>query len=153
MNIKSLKESIQIFSRKAATAINWPPVEKDIECAIDEDTIDCDKLEAPPGECGPGHFTQGYGSYVGVPAPIMSPVDDWFSSPYGCPTEKQKDYMEKEAEIKKQEAENRQYWTKESANIHQEMYDLATKSGKTTTQLDPIGGSENFQGGSENVHR
>ena len=43
--------------------------------------------------------------------------------------------------------------TKESPNIHQEMYDLATKSGKTTTQLDPIGGSENFQGGSENVHR
>ena len=55
--------------------------------------------------------------------------------------------------IKKQEAENRQYWTKESANIHQEMYDLATKSGATTVQLDPIGGSENFQGGSENVHR
>ena len=127
--------------------------EKDIECAIDEDTIDCDKLEAPPGEYGPGHFTQGYGSYVGVPAPILTPVDDWFSSPYGCPTEKQKDYMEKEAEIKKQEAENRQYCTKESANIHQEIYDLAIKSGKTTTQLDPIGGSENFQGGSENVHR
>ena len=43
--------------------------------------------------------------------------------------------------------------TKESPNIHQEMYDLATKSGATTVQLDPIGGSENFQGGSENVHR
>ena len=39
-------------------------------------------------------------------------------------------------------------------DIHQLMYDMATKSGKTTTvQLDPIGGSENFQGGSENVHR
>ena len=61
--------------------------------------------------------------------------------------------MEQEAEIKKQEAENRQYWTKEPDNIHQEMYDLATKSGATTVQLDPIGGSENFQGGSENVHR
>ena len=134
----------KIFSQKIS--------EKDIECAIDENTVDCDKLEAPPFECGPGHFTQGYGSYVGVPAPIMNPVDDWFSSSYGCPTEKQKDYMEKEAEIKKQEAENRQYWTKESANIHQEMYDLATKSGATTVQLDPIGGSENFQGGSENFH-
>tara|TARA_R100001509_G_scaffold46814_1_gene25306 strand:+ start:266 stop:700 length:435 start_codon:yes stop_codon:yes gene_type:complete len=137
----------KIFSQKIS--------EKDIECAIDENTVDCDKLEAPLRECGPGHFTQGYGffGYTGVPAPVLTPVDDWFSSPYGCPTEKQKDYMEKEAEIKKQEAENRQYWTKESANIHQEMYDLATKSGKTTTQLDPIGGSENFQGGSENVHR
>ena len=139
MNIKSIKESIQIFSRKAATSINWPPVEKDIECAIDEDVVECDEMDSPP--------------YTGIPAPNLTPVDDWFSSPYGCPTEKQKDYMEKEAEIKKQEAENRQYWTNESVNIHQEMYDLATKSGATTVQLDPIGGSENFQGGSENVHR
>ena len=139
MNIESIKKSIQIFSRKAATSINWPPVEKDIECAIDEDVVECSEMDSPP--------------YTGIPAPILTPVDDWFSSPYGCPTEKQKDYMEKEAEIKKQEAENRQYWTKESANIHQEMYNLATKSGATTVQLDPIGGSENFQGGSENVHR
>ena len=139
MNIKSLKESIQIFSRKAATSINWPSVEKDIECAIDEDVVECSEMDSPP--------------YTGIPAPILTPVDDWFSGPYGCPTEKQQDYMVQEAEIKKQEAENRQYWTKESANIHQEMYDLATKSGATTVQLDPIGGSENFQGGSENVHR
>ena len=139
MNIKSIKESIQIFSRKAATSINWPPVEKDIECAIDDDVVECSEMDSPP--------------YTGIPAPILTPVDDWFSGPYGCPTEKQQDYMVQEAEIKKQEAENRQYWTKESANIHQEMYDLATKSGATTVQLDPIGGSENFQGGSENVHR
>ena len=139
MNIKSIKESIQIFSRKAATSINWPPVEKDIECAIDEDVVECDEMDSPP--------------YTGIPAPILTPVDDWFSGPYGCPTEKQQDYMVQEAEIKKQEAENRQYWTKESANIHQEMYEIATKSGATTLQLDPIGGSENFQGGSENVHR
>ena len=139
MNIESIKKSIQIFSRKAATSINWPPVEKDIECAIDEDVVECSEMDSPP--------------YTGIPAPILTPVDDWFSSPYGCPTEKQQDYMAQEAEIKKQEAENRQYWTKESADIHQEMYDLATKSGATTVQLDPIGGSENFQGGSENVHR
>ena len=138
MNIESIKKSIQIFSRKAATSINWPPVEKDIECAIDEDVVECSEMDSPP--------------YTGIPAPILTPVDDWFSGPYGCPTEKQQDYMAQEAEIKKQEAENRQYWTKESANIHQEMYDLATKSGATTVQLDPIGGSENFQGGSENFH-
>ena len=114
--------------------------EKDIECAIDEQTVECAEMDEEP-------------PYTGIPAPILTPVDDWFSAPYGCPTEKQQDYMTQEAEIKKQEAENRQYWTKESANIHQEMYDLATKSGATTVQLDPIGGSENFQGGSENVHR
>ena len=139
MNIESIKKSIQIFSRKAATSINWPPVEKDIECAIDEDVVECSEMDSPP--------------YTGIPAPILTPVDDWFSGPYGCPTEKQQDYMAQEAEINKQEAENRQYWTKESANIHQEMYEIATKSGATTLQLDPIGGSENFQGGSENVHR
>ena len=43
--------------------------------------------------------------------------------------------------------------SKEPENIHQVMYEMATKSGATTVQLDPIGGSENFQGGSENVHR
>ena len=124
---------------KGILGLNKEIKEKDIECAIDENVVDCTEMEEEP--------------YVGIPAPALTPVDDWFSGPYGCPTEKQQDYMAQEAEIKKQEAENRQYWTKESANIHQEMYDLATKSGATTVQLDPIGGSENFQGGSENVHR
>ena len=126
----------KLFSQKIS--------DKDIECAIDENTIECDHLDDDQEK-----------AYVGVPAPILNPIDEWFASPYGSPsiTEKQQDYMVQEAEIKKQEAENRQYWTKESANIHQEMYDLATKSGATTVQLDPIGGSENFQGGSENVHR
>ena len=126
----------KLFSQKIS--------EEDIECAIDENTIECNHLDDDQEK-----------AYVGIPAPILNPVDEWFASPYGCPpaiTEKQQDYMAQEAEIKKQEAENRQYWTKESANIHQEMYDLATKSGATTIQLDPIGGSENFQGGSENFH-
>ena len=128
----------KLFSQKVT--------EEDIECAIDENIVDCKTFDDEQEK-----------AYVGVPAPILNPVDDWFSSPYGFAvpaiTQKQKDYMAREAEIKKQEEENRQYWTKESANIHQEMYNLATKSGATTIQLDPIGGSESFQGGSENVHR
>ena len=128
----------KLFSQKVT--------EDDIECAIDENIVDCKTFDDEQEK-----------AYVGVPAPILNPVDDWFSSPYGFAvpaiTQKQKDFMAQEAEIKKQEEENRQYWTKESANIHQEMYNLATKSGATTIQLDPIGGSENFQGGSENVHR
>ena len=113
--------------------------QKDVECAVDEDKVECDHLDDDQEK-----------AYVGVPAPVLNPVDDWFSGPYGSPTvitEKQKDYMEKETEIKKQEEENRQYWTNESEDIHQEMYDLATKSGKTTTQLNPVGGSETFQEG------
>ena len=113
--------------------------EEDIECAIDENIVDCKEIDDP---------------YVGVPAPILNPLDEWFASSYGCPpviTEKQKDYMERETESKMEEALNSN--SKEPDNIHQLMYEMATKSGATTLQLDPIGGSENFQGGSENVHR
>ena len=128
------------------------PKSDKIECAIDESIIDCDKLEAPIQECGPGHFTQGYGSFVGVPAPKVLKEDEWFGP--APVSDANMDYMEREYEAFKQDAMN--YYnqeTKEPEDIHQVMYDLATKSGKTTTQLDPIGGSENFQGGSENVHR
>ena len=117
--------------------------EEHLECAIDEDTVDCGHLDDDQEK-----------AYVGVPAPILNPIDEWFASPYGCPsaiTEKQKEYEHINDDFQDG------WWllpeyqdTKESPNIHQEMYDLATKSGKTTTQLDPIGGSENFQGGSEN---
>ena len=119
--------------------------QKKVKCTIDD-------IEAPLFECGPGHLTQGYGffGYTGVPAPTVLTDDPWFGpAPI---SDSNKDYMEKEAEIKKEEAENRQYWTKEQENIHQIMYEIATRCGKTTTQLDPVGGSENFQGGSENIH-
>ena len=128
----------KLFSQKIS--------EEDIECAIDENTIECNHLDDDQEK-----------AYVGVPAPILNPIDEWFASPYGCPsaiTEKQKEYEHINDDFQDG------WWllpeyqdTKESPNIHQEMYDLATNSGKTTTQLDPIGGSENFQGGSENVHR
>ena len=61
--------------------------QKDIECAVDESTVECDHLDDDQDK-----------AYVGVPAPILNPVDDWFSGPYGSPTitEKQKDYMEQE---------------------------------------------------------
>ena len=127
----------KIFSQKIS--------EDNIECAIDEDTVDCNHLDDDQDK-----------AYVGVPAPILNPLDDWFASPYGCPsaiTAKQKEYEHINDDFQDG------WWllpeyqdTKESPNIHQEMYDLATKSGATTVQLDPIGGSENFQGGSENFH-
>ena len=102
-----------------------------VECAIDEDVVKCSEMDTPP--------------YTGVPAPVVPPSDTWFEDPPR--TDNQMDYMERETEVKKQEQENRQYWTNESENIHQEMYDLATKNGKTTTQLNPVGGSETFQEG------
>ena len=109
--------------------------EEDIECAIDEQLVDCKEIDEDP--------------YVGVPAPEYMVIDPWFGNESPPYAENQQDYMERETEIKKQEAA----FASEPENIHQLMYEIATKSSATTLQLDPIGGSENFQGGSENVHR
>jgi hypothetical protein len=117
---------------------------KEIKCTIDE-------LEVPLFECGPGHLTQGYGSFVGVPAPKVLKNDPWFGEPVK---------LEKQLEYEHINEDPHDGWwlrpewqdPKEPDNIHEVMYDMATKCGKTTTQLDPVGGSENFQGGSENIH-
>ena len=122
----------KLFSKKIT--------DEEIECAIDEQIVDCAEIDADP--------------YVGVPAPILNPVDEWFSSSYGFAenaiTQKQKDYMERETELKMC-AETADYV--EPANIHQVMYEIATKSQSTTLYIDPPGGSENFQGGSENIQK
>ena len=123
---------------KGILGLNKNISEKEIECAIDENIVECTEMEEE--------------HYTGVPAPVVLTKDPWFGS--APVSDANIDYMEREHEAFKQDALN--YYnqeTKESPNIHQEMYELATKSGATTLQLDPIGGSENFQGGSENVHR
>ena len=110
---------------------------KDIECAIDEDKVDCEHLDDDQDK-----------AYVGVPAPVLNPVDEWFSSSYGCPsaiTEKQKDYMEQETEMKLQEQKRREEAGEEPEDIHQKMYEIATKNWNTVAETQ--GGSENFQQG------
>ena len=127
-------------------------IESKIECAIDDQTVKCEDLEAPIHECGPSHFSHGYSPYVGVPAPRVLKEDEWFGP--APVSDANMAYMEREYEAFKQDAMN--YYgqeTKEPDNIHEVMYEMATKNAATTLQLDPIGGSENFQGGSENVHR
>ena len=106
--------------------------ETELECSIDEEVVDCEGEE----------FTQE--PYTGIPAPAVLPDDPWFG-PTPNLTDKQKDYMIRESEIKQQEMENQS--SKEVEDIHQVMYDMATKSAPTTLQIDPpsIGGSENFQ--------
>ena len=135
--INTIKETI-----KGILGIEKKIDEEDIECAIDEDVVDCE---------GEAFVQDALNYYTGVPAPAYLEDDKWFGT--AVVSEKAQDYMVQETEIKQQESENRQYWTKEPEDIHQVMYEMATKSGATTVQLDPIGGSENFQGGSENVHR
>ena len=122
---------------KGILGLNKQISEEEIECAIDEQTVDCTEMEEEP-------------VYTGIPAPAYLKDDEWFG-PAPEYTEKQKDYMVQETEIKRQEFEKS--FSVESEDIHQVMYEMATQSAATTLQLDPIGGSENFQGGSENVHR
>ena len=131
MIIKKIKETLgQVFHSPEALG-TWSKV----ECAIDEEVVECEEMDTPV--------------YTGVPAPKYLKDDEWFGP--AVISDENKDYMEREYEAFKEEA-HKFYGTKESENIHQEMYEIATKSSSTTIHLDPVGGSENFQGGSENYH-
>ena len=137
MIIQKLKETMGIFKREQATSVNWPDVidEKDIECAIDENIVDCE---------GEAFKQDALNYYTGVPAPAYLEDDEWFG-PAPVRSQKQIDYMEKEVEMKRQERE--QNFSVESNDIHQKMYEIATQNHNTTIDLDPPGGSENFHEG------
>ena len=49
----------KLFSQKIS--------EEDIECAIDENIVDCEHFDDDQDK-----------AYVGVPAPVLTPHDDWF---------------------------------------------------------------------------
>ena len=140
MIIKAIKETLGVFTREPATSVNWPKTtEEKIECAIDDNIVECAEMNNPP--------------YTGIPAPAILPDDEWFG-PSPTHTEKQEEYIrQQEATERLHEDMRKESGNVESKDIHQVMYDMATKNSATTLQLNPIGGSENFQGGSENVHR
>ena len=100
------------------------------ECSMDEEKVAV--MDTPP--------------YMGVPAPAYLEKDPWFSIP--VLSEKQEDLRaeleEENLLIAEQEDQSP---VKEVANIHEVMYNIATSGGNTTVQLDPVGGSENFQSG------
>ena len=85
--IKQIFETQTSLLMKKAGTFN----EKDLECSIDEDVVDCGELDEDP-------------IYVGVPAPAIAPTDEWFNLP--VLTEKGIDYMEQETAIKIQEAQD-----------------------------------------------
>lgn len=105
-------------------------IEDKIECAIDDNIVDCTELNEEP--------------YTGIPAPAYLKDDEWFG-PAPIKSQKQVDYMVQEIETKRQERE--QNFSIESEDIHQKMYEIATKNHNTTIHLNPPGGSENFQEG------
>ena len=79
-------------------------------------------------------------TYLGVPAPVVSPDDPWFGS--APKTEKAMEYvLKKNEELYRRLAEPK---LKEPENIHQMMYERASKYWGTWKEELP-GGSENFQ--------
>lgn len=79
-----------------------------------------------------------------VPAPQVLKDDEWFGP--AVISDSNKDYMEREAEVFKVDVLEHYNLNKESEDIHQKMYEIATKNA-TTLQLDPPGGSENYHEG------
>ena len=105
-------------------------LEDDLECSIDDAQVECKDLEQP---------------YLGVPAPVMMPIDPWFVDPNDEPvkTEKQLTHEEMLEEAAHREEENNQ--DKEPEDIHQKMYEMATQNWTTVKEFQ--GGSEVFQEG------
>jgi hypothetical protein len=104
---------------------------------------------APEVETQTSLLQKKAGTYTGIPAPRVLEDDPWFGP--APVSDVNLDYMEQETLIKQEEYQETH--SVEPENIHQVMYEMATQNSATTLQLDPIGGSENFQGGSENIHR
>ena len=102
-------------------------LDDEVERSIDNEKVDCKELEPP---------------YLGVPAPVMMPIDEWFTDSNIEPvkTEKQITHEEMLEEAARREEENDQ--SKEPKDIHQKMYEMATQSWTTVGET---------QGGSENV--
>lgn len=114
--------------------------EEELECAVDEEVVDCE---------GEAFAQDALNYYTGVPAPAYLEDDEWFG-PAPVKSQKQLDYMEQETIVKQEEEKRRQEYSGEPCNMHQLMYEMATSNWNTVAESQ--GGSENFQGGSENVH-
>ena len=99
-----------------------------VECSIDEEPVDCKTFTQP---------------YVGVPAPPILKNDVWFGEP--IMSEQQKEIADDI--IFNMDGGVGGSWkiANEPDNIHEVMYNAATKNGMSWTQ----GGSEIFQ---ENIN-
>ena len=130
--IKKIKETLgQIFHSPEATG-SWSG--DDITVNMDGGVGGSWKVESSEEVEQP---------YVGVPAPDYLPEDPWFSSP--VLSEKQMTYKEAHEQAVAEQQILDESETKESAEIHQKLYEMASKNW--TTVAETQGGSENFQEG------
>jgi len=81
--------------------------------------------------------------YTGIPAPAYLEDDPWFPAP--VLSEKQMTYKEAHEQAVAEQQILDESENKESVDIHQKLYEAATKSWTTVTEN--LGGSENFQEG------
>ena len=114
-----------------------------VECSVDDKQVDCSDFQENYDE-GESFKQDAINYYTGVPAPAYLNDDDWFG-PAPIRSQKQLAYMERETEMKRQE--RKENFSVEPDNIHEMMYNMSTQNQPTTLQLNPPGGSENFQGG------
>ena len=86
-------------------------------------------------------------SYTGAVAPVVPPSDHWFSAP--VKTEKVIAYEKHVAQkIEEQKIIEAAQPKKEPQDIHQQMYERASKYwGTWKEEIQSPGGSENFQSG------
>ncbi len=140
LNVEStmIKKFSNLFKKKKEVETQTTLLQKKantykVECAIDEEIVDCREMDNPP--------------YIGIPAPVYLEDDSWFG-PAPLRSEKQLDYMEQETIIKQQEAQETHEYKGEPCNMHQLMYEMATSNWNTVDETrESIGGSENFQTG------
>ena len=126
MRFKQLFQSAKKEIKKVLTPSE--PVEKVKE---EEEVVACTVKPEKP-------------SYTGVPAPAYLQEDSWFG-PVPEYTEKQRDYMEMEFEMKQREQEERKETTKEPEDIQEIMYQMS--QGNWNTVIESQGGSEHFHEG------
>ena len=112
---------------------SWEVKNSDIECAIDEKTVPCDTL----GDVF--YSPEAQGTWTGIPAPAYLEDDPWFG-PAPERTEKQKDYMAVEMEWKIEEEKKRKESGAEPDDIHQKMYEIATKNWNTVRRNKRVNG-------------
>jgi len=119
------------FKDKFENPISWPEVTVE-QPKMEDVAVEIPKVEEKP--------------FTGIPAPVIPPYDPWFDSV--VLSEKSIQYMIEEVRENQKEREN--VFSVEPDNMHQVMYDVATRSNNTTLDLNPPsspGGSENFHEG------
>ena len=132
---------IKRFASMIQSAVKAVTSEKELECAVDENTVPCETL----GEVYYSPEAQGTW-WTGVPAPVVLEDDPWFGP--APKSDKQKNYEETVAAKSQIEEDQRKEETQEPENIHQVMYEIATSNWNTVDETkQSMGGSENFQEG------